>query len=146
MHQKKKRTNIHEENLTLKTNFNDVTKGVGWGGGVGVQQLKKKQQLNDSDNQRKDSASMSWSGSSTLTSREIATAEELQCKESEGISEEVPLESEIISYNFRGCDTDSSLISSSSDSGTENEDRRLSDWSWSNLAISKYWLASFGHF
>ena len=44
---------------------------------------------------------MSRSGSSTLTPSEIATAEELVSNQSEGISEEVHLESEIISFSSK---------------------------------------------
>ena len=64
-------------------------------------------------------------GSRKLTSSPIATVKELWSWKSEGISEEnFPWGSAINIHTFR-----SSLVPSIFDSGTENEDQRLSDLS-----------------
>ena len=56
------------------------------------------------------STNFNRSGSSLLACNEIATAEELGSSKSKRISEEIPLESGILPYNFEPNDTDSSLF------------------------------------
>ena len=78
---------------------------------------------------RPNSTGKSRIGSSTLTYSEIATEKELWSWKSEGISERtVPWESAIIIHTFISYSYCSS-VPSISDSGTENEDQRLSNLS-----------------
>ena len=56
---------------------------------------------------------------------EITADGEQRNSESEGNSEEVPLDREIVPYDFEPSATDSLSALSSSDSGTENENQRL---------------------